>query len=193
MPRYSGKQLEKIQEERKQEIMQAALRIFSKRGINGTKISMISDEAGVSHGLFYHYFKSKEELFTQLIREAVDASVHEINRLKSAPISPMEKIKLLTEAILDQDGAPYFMLLHQARNADGVPEEAKRLIAQYPMEFYIDSLLPVFAEGQDQGEILRNDPEELIASYLAILSGVMVLGEGYTIPRAELLLRVIAP
>lgn len=107
MPRLKEDQLQKIYEERKQQITSSAVKIFAQRGLPGTKISMITAEAGVSHGLFYHYFKTKEELFTSLVREAI------------------------------------------------------------------------------------GDPEELIASYLTILSGVMVLGKGYVTPQADWLLRFV--
>jgi len=58
----SGEQLHQIRDERRGQIIQAAVNVFSRRGIIGTKMSMIAAEAGVSHGLVYHYFKTKDEL-----------------------------------------------------------------------------------------------------------------------------------
>ena len=89
---------------------------------------MIADDAEVSHFLFYHYFKSTEELFTMLIQQAVQTSIAEIENLLHSYGTPLEKIKPLTNSILDENGAPLFMLLHQARNSEGVPEDAKQLL-----------------------------------------------------------------
>ncbi len=191
MPRLKEDQLQKIYDERKQQITSAAVKVFALRGLQGTKISMITAEAGVSHGLFYHYFKTKEELFTTLVREAVETSITEINNLNQLPGSPIEKIKILTKGILDEGGAPYFMLLHQARNYEAVPEEVSQLIKQYPLDAYVERLLPLFEEGQKRGEVADGSPEELIASYLTILSGVMVLGKGYATPQVDWLLRFV--
>ena len=55
-------QLKDIRDERKKQIMRAAIKVFAENGIRLTKISNIAKEAGISHGLVYHYFESKEEL-----------------------------------------------------------------------------------------------------------------------------------
>ncbi|MBO0958460.1 TetR/AcrR family transcriptional regulator [Neobacillus sp. MM2021_6] len=192
MSRYNEEQLEALQDKRKNQLIHAAIKVIAKRGIKGTKISMIAKEAGVSHGLFYHYFPSKEELFTMLIQQAVHTSVAEIEKLLLTPGTPLEKIKLLTNSILDENGAPFFMLLHQARNSEGIPDQAKQIINDHSMDVYVKLLLPLFQEGQKMDKISQGPTEELISTYLTVLSGVMVLGEGYTIPKAEYLLRVIS-
>lgn len=189
MPRLPKEQLH---EERKKQIIQAAIHVFSRWGVSKAKMSKIADEAGISHGLIYHYFKSKEELFNVLIEQAAKTSVTEIeNLVRHAPGSPLEKIRLLTEVILDENASPVFMLLHQARNSEDVPEKAKQLIEQYPMEIYVESLLPLFKEGQETGEIVDGNLKELISTYFTVLSGVMVLGNGYTIPNPKWILRMI--
>jgi AcrR family transcriptional regulator len=184
-------QFDQIRDERKEQLIGAALKVFSSRGIIGSKISMIAAEAGVSQGLFYHYFKSKDELFTSLVQEALEASLSSIDRLYQVSGSPKDKIKFLTESILDKSGAPYFRLIHQARTSDGIPVKAKQLIEQYSMKIYVDRLLPLFKEGQQAGEIAAGNLEELISIYLSVLSGVMVLSEDYRIPDASFLLRIL--
>lgn len=196
MAPINEEQLHQIRDERKIQIMHAALRVFSKYGIDGTKMSMIATEAGVSQGLFYRYFKSKDELFTMLIQEAMEESISAIEKLDHLSVSPREKIRILSEAILDEGGKHYFMLIHQAHTSSGVPEEVKQLIEQYPLEVYIERLLPLFKEGQRIGEILEGNPEELISSYLSILSGVMVINSQgnnfYQKPQVSLLMRILS-
>ncbi|MBM7569183.1 TetR/AcrR family transcriptional regulator [Paenibacillus sacheonensis] len=191
MPRLKEEQLQKIYEERKQQITLAAVKIFAQRGLPGTKISMITSKAGVSHGLFYHYFKTKEELFISLVREAVETSMQEIGNLSHLTASPIEKIRILTQGMLDESGAPYFMLLHRARNFEEVPEEVSQLIQNYPIEIYVERLLPIFQEGQQRGEVAGGNLTEMIANYLTVISGVMVLGSGYPTPQIDWLMRLV--
>lgn len=191
MPRLNEDQLQKLYDERKDLIARSALKVFSRWGIHGTKMSMIAEEAGVSHGLLYNYYKSKDSLFTSLVEEAIAVSVHEIENLSRMPGSAFEKIKRFTEALLDESGIPGFMLLHQARNSEDVPQKVKELMAAHPMDVYVDLLLPLFQEGQENDEIVSGDLRTLISDYLTVLSGVMVLGEGYTIPKADVLLRIV--
>ena len=54
-------------EERREQLLQAALDLFSKRGWDGTSIKELADTVGVAPGLIYHYFESKEDLLTKVI------------------------------------------------------------------------------------------------------------------------------
>ena len=49
-------------------ILDATLKLISKNGFHGTKMHMVVQEAGVSAGLVYHYFESKDELIDELYR-----------------------------------------------------------------------------------------------------------------------------
>ena len=52
----------KVQEERRRQILQAAVRAFARRGYHACRVSDIAKEAGVAYGLVYHYYKSKDAL-----------------------------------------------------------------------------------------------------------------------------------
>jgi len=53
---------EKIQEQSRQQILMAALKCFGELGYAHTSVNRIANEAGISKGLIYHYFNSKEDL-----------------------------------------------------------------------------------------------------------------------------------
>jgi AcrR family transcriptional regulator len=187
--------LQQIRDERKEQITEAALRVFARRGIIGTKMSMIASEAGISTGLLYRYFNSKDELFTTLVQQAIDESITGIKSIYQIPGSPLDKIKILTAEILNEGSQLYFMLMHHARTSEEVPLTAKKLIEENTMETYIDILEPLFIEGQKKGELAEDNPSELISCYLSLLSGLMTLNiqgdENYQMPKVDLLLRFI--
>ena len=60
-------QYEEIRENRKFQIMETALELFANQGYYATSISMIAKKAGISKGLMYNYFSSKEELVKTII------------------------------------------------------------------------------------------------------------------------------
>jgi AcrR family transcriptional regulator len=190
-------QQHQIRDERREQIMGAALKVFARRGIIGTKMSMIAAEAGISHGLLYHYFASKEELFTTLVERAMIASDEAIHSVYELPGTPIDKIRALTLDMLDEGGTDYFLLIHQARTSDGVPEKVVELMKRYSMDKYVKQLQDLFREGQEVGELVDGDLDEMISSYLSVLSGLMVLNVqkigGYQRPRVDVLLRMIAP
>ena len=48
------------QEEKRKQILDAAVRVFARGGYHGSRVGDIAEEAGIAHGLLYHYFDSKE-------------------------------------------------------------------------------------------------------------------------------------
>ena len=70
MPR-TPEQFEKIREGKRRQIMETALRLFAREGFHNTSISMIAREAGISKGLMYNYFESKEALISVIIEEGI--------------------------------------------------------------------------------------------------------------------------
>lgn len=74
MPK-SPAQFEKIRTDRKAAILDAALHVFAEEGYHSASISKVSKYAGVSKGLMYNYFSSKEELLDQLIGDLLDEEI----------------------------------------------------------------------------------------------------------------------
>ncbi|MBN2485309.1 MAG: TetR/AcrR family transcriptional regulator [Bacteroidales bacterium] len=62
-------QYEIIREERRAQIMQVALELISEEGFANVTISKIATKAGISKGLMYNYFESKEQLILEIILE----------------------------------------------------------------------------------------------------------------------------
>ncbi len=65
-PRYQRRK-----EDRPQEITAAAFAVFAEKGYSGARVEEVAQRAGVSKGLMYLYFKTKEELFKAVIRSVV--------------------------------------------------------------------------------------------------------------------------
>ena len=69
-------QFELIRENRRKQIMDTALNLFAAEGYSNCSISMLAQKAGISKGLMYNYFKSKEELLTAIIENGLDEIMH---------------------------------------------------------------------------------------------------------------------
>lgn len=74
-PRYQRRK-----EDRPQEITAAAFAAFAEKGFTATKVEEVARRAGVSKGLLYLYFKTKEELFKAVVRSVVIPRVDELTR-----------------------------------------------------------------------------------------------------------------
>ncbi|GAB4301137.1 MAG: TetR/AcrR family transcriptional regulator [Marinilabiliales bacterium] len=65
-------QYQKIREEKKSYILKTALKLFAENGYHSTSISKIASNAGISKGLIYNYFNSKEDLLKQIFNDIVE-------------------------------------------------------------------------------------------------------------------------
>ena len=63
----SGRKRVQQAEQRRAQLIDATLALFSERGIEATRVSDIAEAAGVAQGLLYHYFDSKDELLAAII------------------------------------------------------------------------------------------------------------------------------
>jgi AcrR family transcriptional regulator len=86
-PRYQRRK-----EDRPQEITEAAFAAFAENGFTATKVEDVAHRAGVSKGLLYVYFRTKEELFKAVIRSVVAPRIDELTRSLDNPDLSAEDI-----------------------------------------------------------------------------------------------------
>jgi AcrR family transcriptional regulator len=182
-------------DERKDQIKRAALKVFAKRGIDGTKMSMIATEAGISQGLSYRYFSSKEEIFTILVQEAIDEAQVAIRNVRHLPGSPKEQLITFTKRMLDESHKHYFLLIQQAQTSEEVPVQAKRIIEQYSPKDTIDHIVPIIIKGQQIGEFRDGDPYKLLFLYFSVITGLMLqdipTAQDYWLQEVDNLMRIL--
>ena len=82
-------------------ILDAAVRVFARRGFHHCRVSDVADEAGVAYGLVYHYFDSKEEILNTLFLERWQVMLDEIAAIDRQPISAREKLQGVAGFIIE--------------------------------------------------------------------------------------------
>lgn len=177
------------------QILLHAIEVFSKKGFAAAKIKDIAASAGFSQGYVYTYFKSKEEIFTQIVELAADGAGRAVAFAAELPGSPLDKITWLTEAFLAPDSIAmqhWRLILLQSAGSEGAPESAKRVSAE-KMKRPFEHLIPIIVEGQKAGEIIEEDPMMLAITYFSTIQGlgiarIQTVGD-LPFPSAEVVLR----
>ena len=79
--------------DRRRELLDAAAVVFARKGFHASRVGDIAEEAGVAHGLLYHYFRSKEEVLETIFRETWGALVVETQRIEDADVPLREQLR----------------------------------------------------------------------------------------------------
>jgi len=79
--------------DRRRELLDAAVRVFARKGFHASRVGDIAEEAGVAHGLLYHYFRSKDEVLETVFREAWERLATETDRIESSNVALREQLR----------------------------------------------------------------------------------------------------
>ena len=82
-------------------ILDAAVRVFARRGFHHCRVSDVADEAGVAYGLVYHYFDSKEEILNTLFLERWQVMLDEIASIDRERVPARDKLHRVAGFIID--------------------------------------------------------------------------------------------
>ena len=82
-------------------ILDAAIRVFARRGFHACRVSDVADEAGVAYGLVYHYFGSKEEILNQVFSERWQLMLDAIAEIDRQDLPAREKLHRVASFIID--------------------------------------------------------------------------------------------
>jgi TetR/AcrR family fatty acid metabolism transcriptional regulator len=87
--------------EKRQLILEAAVRVFARQGFHTCRVSDIADEAGVAYGLVYHYFSSKDQILDTLFTERWSVLLSVIADTDAQDIAAREKLHAIAAFIID--------------------------------------------------------------------------------------------
>lgn len=194
MPK-SKEQFNVMRNATKDKIIEAGLKLFSQKGLAATSINDIASHAGISTGLLYHYYKSKEDLFNELTEITVNGANSINEHILNLNITPAEKIKLRIKKILDdisneEKVAQYIVLMAQSLLAGNMPERSMEIRER---EFEsIDLLAKIITEGQKLGEFKQGNSYEMALLYFSIIQGIasykLMMGDKFVTPNADLII-----
>ncbi len=172
-----GKKLnEQMRADASARITRAALEVFSEYGYHGATMEQIMRASGLSKGLVYHYFPSKEKVFFHLVDTALNISRNTWEDAFNSPGTAWEKIEKLSENVVKiaftDESSLYSLIMVQAMTqGKGIPGLMEHIFQS--MDYY--SKLPaLIVEAQNSGEAAQGDPQLLFLAFVALVQGFVL-------------------
>jgi AcrR family transcriptional regulator len=145
--------------ERKTEIMDKALELFTEKGYDNTSINEIVNSLSIAKGTFYHYFTSKEEILGELLKRRLDEYIVPLITIYNSNLDPNSKLEAILKAMfLGTNNSLVF------KNTESDSSNL-RLNNALEEEFFnrcYPIILGVIKEGIEQKSLEVDFPEEVV-------------------------------
>lgn len=169
-------QNKEIREQTRQQILDAAFELFANEGYTHTSISAVAEKAGISKGLIYHYFDSKEAILEGIFYKLVEMGDEVLDFPEG--FTPKDKIRNVLEQtfqIIETDIGTMYLMISLALQPDTFSslKEKNREIQETQMKQYVS----LFRElGYEEPEL---EAYRLGALLDGLLMGCITLGDEY--------------
>ena len=180
-----------VSTERKNQIYQAALICFSRKGYFQTTMDDIVEESGLSKGALYWYFDSKKELFISLLQDILDPIGEEWNAIAADETrTATQKMQLLVAVFRNQfnEMVDIFGLVIEAWAQTHFDEDVQEVTRQF-YKPYLALMSSIIREGVTSGEFQVENVEATTAIILTLYDGLtLAFGAGLLNQNHEVLL-----
>ncbi len=159
-------------------LLEAAARAFAHKGFHGTSVETVSEAAGFSRGAFYSNFKSKEQLFVELLHERVYESYRQMLVRLPKDVSPVERLRWGGRALKEryereEDRWLFELWLECLAHAVRHPEF--RSLAATFWSGNRASMAPQVSEAfRDAGRAPPCDPKDIATAVIALDIGLKI-------------------
>jgi AcrR family transcriptional regulator len=150
------------QEEKRRLLLDAAVRVFARSGYHACRVGDITEEAGVAHGLLYHYFKSKDEVLEAVFRDAWGDVLEAFRGIEESDEAPREQLSHAAAILLRswrRDPDLVRVLVREIGRTPQVQTKAD----QFGRAF--TSIERIVARGQEQG-VFRSDLDARLLAWI---------------------------
>ena len=160
----------KTKEERRNEIIETAGKLFEEKGYEQTQVQDIVNEIGVAKGLFYYYFKSKDEVMEELADRYADAIIDDVHKLIDKDISTFDKINRIFQIFIDsaEKKSGIFMGILNVKNG----KTHERIFFNVGKKM-VPLVTELILSGNDNGECNCSDPKFITEFLVSGLFNIM--------------------
>ncbi|MCW9129590.1 TetR/AcrR family transcriptional regulator [Bacillus paramycoides] len=162
-------------EERRNEILDTAEKLFVTKGYTKTTVNDILKEIGIAKGTFYHYFKSKEEVMDEIIMRIIKVDVAKAKAIVSNPNIPvLDKLFRILMEQSPKSGDIKEKMIEQFHQPNNAEMHQKSLVQSI---IYLSPVLTeVLKQGIEEGIFSTPYPQETIE--LLISSAQVIFDDG---------------
>jgi TetR/AcrR family transcriptional regulator len=168
--------------ETRRRLLEVSLRLFVHKGYAGTTVRDVAEKAGVSVGLMFHYFPSKQAILEEhgrALRDGIGAVAKQLE-IGTQPLQTFAAIAgMILESLRDEHTRNLFLLANQVLLLESIPTSVKQMVSTTSS---IEASVPLIVSGQGRKEIKQGDPLALAVAFWGALQGIAEVLVWYPTP-----------
>jgi len=151
---------------------------FTQKGLDGARIDEIARRAGITKQLIYHYYGTKEELFTAIVEETAASAMSEFIVLELDHLPPEEALRAFLFHIFDQyQRYPFLATSVVEENRQHGVHVSERNEFPHLTPLVWSKLGSILERGGRSGDFRRGlDPTRLLATFTLLMGGCFIHG-----------------
>ncbi len=165
-----------VSEERKAQIVEAAVAVFSRLGFERARMEDVARESGLSKGTLYLYYESKDELIGALLESVFDWGMRDLKNALASGGSASERLRKIG-GLMSGEIEKFYVLLpvwFEFYAVAARDEGVRRFMKSY-FEEYREILAEIVHDGIQRGEFRQVDVEEVTVTLVSLFEGVTLL------------------
>ena len=165
-----------VGEERRNQIFEAAIKVFTRLGYHKANVDDIAREAGLSKGGLYWHFKSKNEILVGILRRLLSHEETELLALREAEGTAKDRLLQATAIVLTgfKQIRGWVPLMYEYVALGLRDEKIRAMLATYA-EAVKDILAPIVQQGVERGEFRPVDTGRATVALMSIMEGTVLM------------------
>ncbi len=156
----------KTVEDRREQILAAAMRAFARKGFTRATNKDIAQEAGITPGLIYHYFENKEAVLKAMIEERSPVRLVRALSQELQTLPPETFLRLVTQQALQRVESEDFVQMLRVMVPEAIHNEAVSPLIANALREVVSSLSSYFAARMEQDELRQADSMLVAQTFL---------------------------
>jgi len=149
-------------------IIEAAKKVFVKRGLAGARMQEIADEAGINKAMLHYYYRSKDKLFEIVFNEAFSKVIGRLSEVIGQQMPLEEKIRaIVAHYITSIEETPYLPIF-VLNEINQQPDMIVKRLSSFPGFLNVLGFMKEVVEGGKKGIIKEVSPVQLFLNIVSM-------------------------
>lgn len=165
-----------VSEERKEQILEAAIEVFARSGFHGARMDDIAKQAGLSKGALYWYFDSKDAIIQGIMDRMFAGEFEQLGEILEADMPAKVKLQTFIDLAIDEvtHMESLIPIIYEFWSLVQRKKKISEALGGY-YRGYLDLIVPIIQQGIEAGEFRQVEPVDVGVTFAAFFEGLFVL------------------